>query len=1205
MSQPNDNDFSKIRHVQDGDPVSAPVTSQPIRAIELRLLALEALAFGASSSITNGQLIIPNVNINVTGDNAVAVDDVVFYNASTGLFEKAVASVTLVSGVFNANPTALAIGIIVAIRGSQADVMIGGYDTWGTGVARTTKLNQMLVEGEAGFMSGIVYYLSDTTPGKLTQFPPALKVQVITAQDQYYVLTPAYSTPDSIENIYASPVGMRPVGGIRNIEPDFKNTIVVGFDGLEKYDETTNQNLWRTTLDSTVPDIQNFGYLVGDATVSTAPQDPIYIRVQVAKTTGAITVFSASKLADLTLGDGNAFNTITSFTALGSGNLTVLRSYPVVDAAGNALGTFKFKFVSSDLSLERHVILKFPDHFQGWKAVNAAVMPILTPVITAGVISRVDVDEGSIGYTTPPTIVVTGSSTTPASLTAVLNDFGSIVSVTINDGGTGYTTPTLSTISTIESVQVLNAGEGATATATATVTTGVITAVALTNAGTGYLSDPDVIVTDISGSGTGADVRALARNGVIVKLVIVSGGTGYSGSVALNIYPKVNLGYDTLTSTPRIGIAGTAPTSVPTLTPIMAPVAITRVDVLSGGSDYDNTTTIALTPAHGAILKPIIQSGVLVRVDIVNPGSGFTGAPAIVINGVSGSNNARIAVILGSYVNAVTVTAPGAGYQSGTTALVGVPLDHIEMEDGGSGYDPTAPPTVVIDLPEVNGGLTVAQGAIQATATAIMGRQIASVKITNAGSGYNNPNAATITVTDHAGHGGTGAVLVPIFSGGSLVDVEIVNPGTGYAADATAVVTGIHTTGATIQITLESSDAVVGLVITNPGHGYVTPPQITIGAPTIDPTGVVATAQAKLHGGGAALQVTLAGDGGIRLAVPNGLDGVNALQASDYPTDFPDLIRPVDMPMYYNISADPLLKARYPAIPVDKADFMLNGVELQSVSYNEVTAAASDPNTDVCLSRRTMFWTTMNENGCPWDSAFQQYVNDFNVEGDDCVIPATGPINFLASFWKIMDQVFNYETVKNNGWIHLNKASRFHQSGRVSSLSCLAPLRLIDVVTGNESANDGTPMTGQLLLVNDSEVNLLGGTLYQIDLTDSSTLQSIYQNTTGRQVAITSVLLTVSYQNNAAGLTPTVDYCAEITIGTQAGNYRDIVGVTDTNIFKTRLFAVNQFKEIFPDIDQPVPLLQPNDSIFVKVVQPANSPIVKQIAVARVKGHVF
>ena len=1198
-------DLSKIRHVQPYDPVDAGVTAQPTKAIEVRLKELEAIVYGSAAANINNQLIIPNVLIQTKSPNQVGLYNVVYYNPNDGLYELASANVTLTSGVFEANPSALAVGVVIAIRGNQADVLIGGVAVWGADPGRGSIMDSLIVEGESGFQPGAVYYLSDSVPGKVTRFPPSLKIQVLVASDRNFIVAPIYATPEAIQNVYTLPVGMNPVGSVRTIPPDQKQVVLVGFDALEQYDGVNN--LWRLSSEGAVGSISNFGYMIADASVTTEPDSPIYVRIQV-DGLGNINIFSANTVADLYDGGPNVFNQlkgINALTALASGNQGTVRYYTVMDNSGVNLGTLMFKFTTFDTSLVRHVIFKFPDHFQGWKMVNAPIPPTATAVInSSGVVTNIAVMEGSIGYTTPPTVIITDGSGPGygAVATANLNEFGTVTSITVNNGGASYVAPIVTFDSVVTNVQTLNGGNGATA--TAIVAGGSITGATVTAGGSGYYNDPLVTVVDPLGVGVGAQLMAETLNGAVIGFSVVSGGTGYS-SVSLpivSIQNPFNFGYDpgVVYPSPLLKVVGQTPSVAPVITTTFSPLSISRVNVLSSGVGYDPATTITLSPSNGAVLHPVVDdAGRIVRVDVVNSGSGFAGVPTVTIVNATGifGNGANLSLTLGSSVQSAAIVTSGSGMTDPATLVLGVPVRTVELDASGSGY--VSAPSVTIDPPDVS-GIPVAQGGVQATAVALLGGTIARVEITNAGTGYSQTAPPSITLS---GTGGTGASLsLAVGADGKIKEVEVLNPGYGYTALSATISAPSSGTTATISIYLEGTGSVVSYVVTNPGNGYVTPPNVVVG---VSPTGDNAGASIKLVGGTAQFLVTTSGAGGTRIPQTVSPTIGNNLQITDYNDDFPDVVRPLNSVWYYNMKAEPNLKALYPAVPIDKVAFMFNGVEQNVSIFNEAQRLIANPDADIAVTRRTLLWPTFDENGCPWDASIQQYVNDTNATGRDCQIPGTGPSNFNSIFWNLWDKVFKYETQRNTAWIDLNKASRFYQTGKVESIAALSPLQIIDTVAGSLSRNDGTPMTGQLLITLDSAANLSGKPSVQINLTNPGEIQPIYTNNTGRAVAISSILLTVIFQNNTAGLTPNASYCAEVVIGTQAGNYRDIVGSTTADVCQTRLFAVNQVKEIWPDADEPSPLIQPNQTVYLQVVQPAGAPIVTQISVARIKGTVL
>ena len=85
------------------------------------------------------------------------------------------------------------------------------------------------------------------------------------------------------------------------------------------------------------------------------------------------------------------------------------------------------------------------------------------------------------GYTSPPTVVITGGNPNFATATAVLTG-GAVSGVTITNAGSGYTNAPLVT---------LIGGGGTGATAAAVLTGRAISGITVTNAGSGYTSAPN------------------------------------------------------------------------------------------------------------------------------------------------------------------------------------------------------------------------------------------------------------------------------------------------------------------------------------------------------------------------------------------------------------------------------------------------------------------------------------------------------------------------------------------------------------------------------------------------------------------------------------------------------------------------------------------------------------------------------------------
>ncbi len=219
-------------------------------------------------------------------------------------------------------------------------------------------------------------------------------------------------------------------------------------------------------------------------------------------------------------------------------------------------------------------------------------------VSVAGVITGIAVNSGGTGYTSAPTVVISGGGGTGATATATVSA-GVITGITVNSGGTGYT-----------SVPTISFTGGGGAAATATVAAGVITGIAVNSGGAGYTSAPTVVIS--GGGGTGATATAtVSAAGVITGITVNSGGTGY-------------------TSAPTISFTGGGG-SAATATVSTAGV-ITGIAVTSGGTGYTSAPTISFTGGGGsAATATVSTAGVITGIAVTSGGTGYTSAPKVVI----------------------------------------------------------------------------------------------------------------------------------------------------------------------------------------------------------------------------------------------------------------------------------------------------------------------------------------------------------------------------------------------------------------------------------------------------------------------------------------------------------------------------------------------------------------------------------------------
>jgi hypothetical protein len=194
---------------------------------------------------------------------------------------------------------------------------------------------------------------------------------------------------------------------------------------------------------------------------------------------------------------------------------------------------------------------------------------------------------------------------------------------------------------------------------------GAIGRVSILANGSGY---PNLQITNLnvngatSGSGLVATVTAIGASGSITAITVTDGGSGYTS-------------FD-------ISISGVGSGAI--LTPIISAGVVTGFTIVSGGVNYSNGVTITST-VGGAILLPVIDpiTGSIISVKIVNRGSGYTGTPTISIvvlagysSGVGkypGNPGAVIAPnMLNGRLDTISINDPGLTYLSDNATTISV-----------------------------------------------------------------------------------------------------------------------------------------------------------------------------------------------------------------------------------------------------------------------------------------------------------------------------------------------------------------------------------------------------------------------------------------------------------------------------------------------------------------------------------------------------
>lgn len=371
----------------------------------------------------------------------------------------------------------------------------------------------------------------------------------------------------------------------------------------------------------------------------------------------------------------------------------------------------------------------------------------ITPVVLGGRVVEMLIDDPGSGYEPGDVVQVAfsgGGSDTGPILTAQLTAT-TIGGATVTAGGRDYS---------FASATFTGGGGGSGAAASATIVDGAVSAITITNSGSGYTTAPTLT---IFGDGTGAAAIAqLTPSGVaantastsVGSIVRDSAGSGYGTSA--NTFVFFNGG----------GGSGASATAT------VSSGAVTGLTLTSGGLGYTSAPQVLIfsgVNGKGATAHATLTgSGTLGGVTVVNGGSGFATVPLLTISGGGGAGATAIAVLTATTIAAVNMTAGGSGY----TSAPGVSFV------GGDGSN--------------------------AAATAYLsGDSVAYVVVTNVGSGYQSSIQVEFT-----GGGGSGAGAKVLYVPTSIASVEVMSTGQGYTTAPSVLVTSGANNAAYATLTL-------------------------------------------------------------------------------------------------------------------------------------------------------------------------------------------------------------------------------------------------------------------------------------------------------------------------------------------------------------------------------------------------------------------
>jgi hypothetical protein len=245
--------------------------------------------------------------------------------------------------------------------------------------------------------------------------------------------------------------------------------------------------------------------------------------------------------------------------------------------------------------------------------------------------------------------------------------------------------------------------------------------------------------------------------------------------------------------------------------------SVDSVVINNGGNGYINTqlTTVSVTGSttgSGAVGTITCgATGNVTGVNITSGGVGYTAGVKVAVASVTGTGAVCDAVIMGGVVTGVNITSGGVGYTAGESLTFTVggaiilpiisrdsgSINSVRIINSGAGY--TSTPTATITGVGGSGKYGNLSAQIECV---IHNGSVVLANVTDPGINYPFDNATTIVVQGD----GTGAVYSPVIYDGTVVDIVVENPGTGYTSMSLSVIGS--GSGAKITPVVSASDFV-------------------------------------------------------------------------------------------------------------------------------------------------------------------------------------------------------------------------------------------------------------------------------------------------------------------------------------------------------------------------------------------------------------
>jgi hypothetical protein len=360
-------------------------------------------------------------------------------------------------------------------------------------------------------------------------------------------------------------------------------------------------------------------------------------------------------------------------------------------------------------------------------------------------VASVSITNAGGGLNFAPDVLITSGILGNISVTIA---GGVVTTVTINNGGRFYSTPPVINLNAVAAAGTTNA------VLTATLTSGAISAVAITNAGAGYVDGVYVlnhgnnaIVPNGGNSQAAGDVVWRGLN--LASIDVTNPGTIQTDNKYYTTPPKVVISQPDFNGTGAI---------VATATAILGTDGrVIGINVTNPGSGYYNLPTINLVSGTGAAGTSKLGNRFVSEITVSNGGSGYITAPAVLVVDPASNGTGAIAVakLTNGVVTTIEITNGGTGYGSNPTVII---------LDPGTSYNPN----------------TFARYNNAAMANVIVeDGEITEIEIYQSGDNY--PTGTELRI--NANGKGSGATATATVAGGRVTGTAVTAGGLGYVGN--------------------------------------------------------------------------------------------------------------------------------------------------------------------------------------------------------------------------------------------------------------------------------------------------------------------------------------------------------------------------------------------------------------------------------------